>query len=311
VNFSLPWRTLAVASLLLNLGAIATVAVVASVQGADALATVALALAIIAFVCQLIIYSVQTVQSGQQLDAARHLNAATESLLTEARARIEGTNRMVATQYEEFLHLTVQRATSEANKESLSRGEGTIDIDVVEGAVRSVVEAAQVGGSDSAPQRAPQVNPTPTARELSASDRNGLASMAKWSADLAEVDLQVKFVEGLSSGERYALFIDMHNYALSVLNGYEPGILLGGIDRPLLAGGLVEEIAPEVEDGEVKRRVRLTEQGRKYGPLLLAPWPPPSRYDALAERIWAVREQMDGSDRRLAEDLGRRLTALS
>ena len=94
-----PWRIVALSSLLLNLVAIAAIATIANVQNADALATVALALSVLAFISQLIIYSVQTWQSGEQLRQAKELNAQTLGVLSDARARIEGTHKMVSDQY--------------------------------------------------------------------------------------------------------------------------------------------------------------------------------------------------------------------
>jgi hypothetical protein len=80
-QFSISWRSVALASLLVNLGAISTIVIISAVRDAGILNTVALALAVIVFVCQLIIFSVQTWQSGQQLQEARQLNANTLSLL--------------------------------------------------------------------------------------------------------------------------------------------------------------------------------------------------------------------------------------
>jgi DNA anti-recombination protein RmuC len=122
-NLSIPWRNVAVGSLLLNIGAIGTVAAVATINGSDALSTVALALAIIAFICQLIIFTVQTWQSGEQLKQAERLNSATTSLLAEARTRLEGTHQMVTSQYQELLHLTALKAATETTKIAAEDGE--------------------------------------------------------------------------------------------------------------------------------------------------------------------------------------------
>src|SRR5690348_16660764 len=78
----LPWRRLAISSLLFNLIAVVCVATVASVTDAGALNTVALALSILAFVSQLIMYSLQSWQSGEQLRQARELNGATQAVLS-------------------------------------------------------------------------------------------------------------------------------------------------------------------------------------------------------------------------------------
>lgn len=127
-NLNVSWRTVAIGSLLINLGTIGTLATVISLHDANTLASVALALAIIAFICQLIIFSVQTWQSGEQLKQAERLNSQTSSLLAEARTRLEGTHQMVTSQYEELLHLTALRAATQSTKLAAEAGEdeGTV-----------------------------------------------------------------------------------------------------------------------------------------------------------------------------------------
>jgi hypothetical protein len=107
------WRRIALTSLLVNLGAIAIITIIAAVQDRGVLNTVTLTLAVIVFVCQLIIYSIQTGQSGQQFQETRQLNANTLSLLTEARARIGGTHQMASSRYQDFIQLITLKAGPE------------------------------------------------------------------------------------------------------------------------------------------------------------------------------------------------------
>ena len=69
-QFSISWRSIALASLLVNLGAIATITIIAAVQDRGVLNMVVLTLAMIIFLSQLVIYSIRTGQSGQQLQEA-------------------------------------------------------------------------------------------------------------------------------------------------------------------------------------------------------------------------------------------------
>lgn len=62
VEVSFKWKTVAICSILLNLGAVATVACVAASKNADTLNTLALALGVIAFVCQLMMFGMQRFQ---------------------------------------------------------------------------------------------------------------------------------------------------------------------------------------------------------------------------------------------------------
>ena len=135
-QFSISWRSIALASLLVNLGAIATIVTITAVRDAGLLNTAALTLVVIVFVCQLIMYSILTWQSGQQVQEARQLHASTLSLLAEARASIAGTRQMASSQYQEFIQLITLKAGPEAAR-------SVKNIDATPTALKAVAQTVQ------------------------------------------------------------------------------------------------------------------------------------------------------------------------
>jgi purine-cytosine permease-like protein len=73
-EYVIPARLVAVTATVLSLGLLATLAIVVGVKHVDILSTVALALAILAFVVQLIVYIVQSASASQQLADAHKLH---------------------------------------------------------------------------------------------------------------------------------------------------------------------------------------------------------------------------------------------
>lgn len=283
------WRSVAVASLLLNMGTLAAVAIVATVNSADALATVALALAVIAFVCQLIIFSVQTWQSGQQLDEAKSLNAQTESLLAEARTRIEGTHQMVSTQYQELLHLTALKGAAEVAKEKVTTKLEELSPERLE-SILSTAMATQTDtqGAGSRP-RARATHVQAYGSGLTASDLDGLASAVSWPTTIDEATPLLGILKELSNSSLYAFCVDLGDDLHSRMNDVSPGLPFNRIDEPLIQLGLVEEVTPLDTQEGTKRRIAVTEKGRQVGSLLAAPWPPPEPLKPLFEELWSLR----------------------
>ena len=83
-----PWKGIAIAATLVAIGASAVLTVIATVKGVDVLATVALSLAILAFILQIILFIAQT-------GASSAINSQTSTLLAEVRAKVEGISTAV------------------------------------------------------------------------------------------------------------------------------------------------------------------------------------------------------------------------
>jgi hypothetical protein len=94
-NYIVSARTVASVASLAALGLLATLAIVVGVKSVDILATVALALAILAFVVQLIVYVVQTTSSERQLADARTLHSEMMTVLTQLQERSIGTQQSI------------------------------------------------------------------------------------------------------------------------------------------------------------------------------------------------------------------------
>jgi hypothetical protein len=79
------WQVLAVVLVLVTVASLTSLSIVATIKNVDALSTVALALAVLAFGAQLVDSVVQGQASTQQMLQSERLNAETRSLLSEVR----------------------------------------------------------------------------------------------------------------------------------------------------------------------------------------------------------------------------------
>lgn len=126
-DMRLPWRSAALGCLVIAASCAATLAVVASVKNADILATVALALAVLAFAAQLVIAIAQGQSANQQLLQSERVNTETQRLLSEIRS---GNNELTLTVRQQFdfvlrhaLGSAVPRAIKEAGLDTLQPNE--------------------------------------------------------------------------------------------------------------------------------------------------------------------------------------------
>jgi hypothetical protein len=95
-NFNVPARGLAIVSAVLALACLVSLAVVASIEDADGLSTVALALAILAFAIQIVVYIAQANTATQQMVRSEQLNSDTGALDRLYRAsRFQGDDDLV------------------------------------------------------------------------------------------------------------------------------------------------------------------------------------------------------------------------
>jgi hypothetical protein len=110
-------------------------AVVASVQNVDALSTVALALAVLAFAAQLIVSLAQANSGAQQIAQSERIYAETQSALTELRA---ASHSQLSNQKEIVAHLlqaalpSVAQEISDDVEVSSDLGSPTLDAEVIE-----------------------------------------------------------------------------------------------------------------------------------------------------------------------------------
>lgn len=91
-------------------------AVVASVEGAEALATIALVLAIVAFTIQIFLFVVQSQAASEQRVRSEQLNTQTQALLVEVRATAQATQAMLSQQFNQLLQAFVTGAAQTAEE---------------------------------------------------------------------------------------------------------------------------------------------------------------------------------------------------
>lgn len=118
--------TVCVVLLCVALSSLASLAVVATVKEADALSTVALALAVLAFAAQLIVSLAQERSAASQVRDTSRINAETHALLSELRAQGASMASVQAAQFDKLLDRAITPAIVDA---ALSASTGEIDDD--------------------------------------------------------------------------------------------------------------------------------------------------------------------------------------
>ncbi len=105
---------------LLMLVALATVIVVVATKDADILSVVALSLAILAFIAQLLVFVIQETSGATQRVRAQELHGATMAALASIEEKSEGTKQMVNTLQDRVLQSLLQKgiAPGEVNESS-------------------------------------------------------------------------------------------------------------------------------------------------------------------------------------------------
>jgi hypothetical protein len=116
-KYSLSPRVLAVSASVFGVCCLAVLAVVTAVEGKDGLSTIALALAVLAFVIQIMVFIVQSQSTSQQMVRSEQLNTDTRALLVEMRTSARSTESMVRGQFGQVL-----RAFMDAVKSSDKKG---------------------------------------------------------------------------------------------------------------------------------------------------------------------------------------------
>jgi hypothetical protein len=103
------WRSVAIGGVLVAIAALAALVVVATVNDAGALETIALSLAILAFVIQIVVFVAQAWTSSQQMLQSETLNAETKNLLVEVRSASSGTQSLLTDQFDRVLRAALER----------------------------------------------------------------------------------------------------------------------------------------------------------------------------------------------------------
>jgi hypothetical protein len=168
-SFAVPWNWLSGALAILTIGAVTALSIVATVQEVDGLSTVALAVAVVALIAQLVIALAQAISGAQQTAQAERVNADTQSGLASIRAASDALLTTQREQFSEVLRAALARAVPEAVDDALSEEEsasGGVDVDQsrLEEAVLQRLTAELNIARGPATQAAPTMSaPQPTA----------------------------------------------------------------------------------------------------------------------------------------------------
>lgn len=118
-TFSVPMSTLAIGGILISITCLASLVIVVSIKKVDELSTVALALAILAFVVQLIVFIVQTASASEQSLQAQQLNASTIQILTQLQERMQGTEQSLERMNSELLSAALGKSIPQLEAEGV------------------------------------------------------------------------------------------------------------------------------------------------------------------------------------------------
>lgn len=111
-DFRLSPRKVAMWSAVLTVAALVALVIVAVDQGASALDTVALYLAVVAFVAQLIMYVAQNESAARQLKQSQDVQRQTSSMLSGIEAANASTQRLLNGQYNVVINALVKHAAA-------------------------------------------------------------------------------------------------------------------------------------------------------------------------------------------------------
>lgn len=257
----LPLNVIAVGALAVALTCLATLVVVASIHDVDTLSTVALALAVIAFVAQLIVFVVQTNASNSQMLNSRALHAELLRLLGRMDERARGTDAAVTTINERLLEAALGKVMPFSDDPGVEGLE-------IKRLARDVAEVLDSSAHD----RATRVPRTEREADENRYNDEAIVRMLRTFPGPAESEAAVKGLEALEPTSRELL----KRFAEDEIETRGPNSTMGpglghhwpGSDG-LLRAGLIER------DPEGFSLNVLTPKGRDTARLLtaLGPWP--------------------------------------
>jgi hypothetical protein len=144
-KFTVAPRAVAVAGGIFGVACLTALAIVAGTNGADGLSTIALALAILAFVIQILVFIAQAQSSSQQMLRSEQLNTQTRALLVEMQATARSTHAMVGEQFRQVLGAFMDAAKT-------AEGKGGFDQDAFERRLMANIRREQQGaGQEGSP----------------------------------------------------------------------------------------------------------------------------------------------------------------
>lgn len=253
----LGWRFLTTALAVAALASLTALVVVVTVADVDALSTVALALAVIAFSAQLIISLADAQSSARQFNEVARVNTETRSLLAEVRATAESVLATQKGQFDAVLRAALDRAIPEAVRQAADEDAGEepeddsqsvigFPRDQLEASIRAnfqrALEDMQEGRSSQAVRR-----PGPRTAE----QRSFLSRLKSWPEDSPSARQAVETFRSVNSREVVTLI----RRAMQDVERAQSGKSPGGWTTP----------TPSIRSLEDKGILRLTDESPSGG----------------------------------------------
>jgi hypothetical protein len=262
-NVQISWRSVGIGATLVAVAAITSLVILASVKDVDALSAIALAMAIFAFVVQLLVFIAQTWTTSQ-------INSDTRSLLEELRTRSAGTEQLLSGQVDKLTDHLMRGPSAAAAK----KGDHSVSREAVRRDVEELITASQAFGADGFP---PSFEPP----ELAASDSEAIDRL-KTLPSKDEAAGLVARLNDLHPAAAAKLLRFAQDRRDSLPSGVFEGLPIddahsGPAVEELLERGLIEPF-----DRDAHRYARLTPEGREVSRLLIGRGPVP---DWLAQML--------------------------
>ena len=262
--FVVPAKAAATGGLIVAIAALAALALVANAEGADGLSTIALSLAILAFVVQILVFIAQAQASSQQMLQSEQLNTQTRVLLAEVQTSARSTELLVREQFHDLLKAFVDAAPGEGGKVDMEGFERRL----MEGfesrlAAREVRGGQRVASAaDVRRSTAERANQDRRARRLET-----VRLFRRFPEEGEGVKALVALKE-LTPEQRGRLVALAEDEIESVASGSYVGLELTADDEDLLRRGLMAKAQLSVES-EMRLVGRLTDDGKAAARLLM------------------------------------------
>lgn len=276
-KYSLSPRRVAMFAVAFTAASLTALAVVASVEGAEALATIALVLAIVAFTIQIFLFVVQSQAATEQRVRSEQLNTQTQALLVEVRATAQATQAMLSQQFNQLLQAFVTGAaqTAEETKFDPASFERRLLANIRTAAQPPGTGTGQAGGqatgTDSAERAIERPSPARSQRERAGQLRTRNERPQRLSTFPSDEDGRsaADLLRKMQPNDRKRLKQLAEDELQATKIGAYVGIAPGDEDDPLREANLVT--SARVDTGGGSRVVtRLTDEGVSAARLLTA-----------------------------------------
>ena len=269
-----PWRTVAIAFILIATGFAVALSVIATVQDADVLSTVALALSVLAFSSQLIIYAAQVQATNQQVLQAERVNTETRSMLTEMRTTTRSLDSTFSGQFNRVLDHILSESVADAVEDVTDTEEPPtgIDLDVLketlETSLRKYLTAETSRSFPRLPERPPRPSFQPRQRAISETAHQEIETLDTYPSE-AEGGHFLSVLKSLTPGEKKALH-QFGTWERRRLPNGESTLRKMNLSSPGVAGLLSKDLIEQASLENVGTFGRLTDDGRQVARFLTA-----------------------------------------